>query len=86
MLPVKGNLTFVYRLSGLLAGLLLIASLAGGHVGRHAGIGQEARQQGQPVKVSALGGGRQVGGAQVTGEAGGVGGQVAVGYDANVRP
>lgn len=29
MLPIKGNLTFVYRLSGLLAGLLLMASLAG---------------------------------------------------------
>jgi hypothetical protein len=29
MLPVKGNLTFVYRLSGVLAGLLFVASLIG---------------------------------------------------------
>src|SRR5688572_29325475 len=29
MLPVKGNLTFVYRLSGVLAGLLVVASLIG---------------------------------------------------------
>ncbi len=59
----------------------------GVHVGRHAGIGQEARQQRQLVAVGALGGGgRQVGGARETGEGVGVGGLVAVGYDSRVRP
>lgn len=29
MLPVKGNLTFIYRLSGVLVGLLVVASLIG---------------------------------------------------------
>ena len=51
----------------------------GGNVGRHAGFGQEARQQCQPVEVGALSGRRHVGGAQVAGGARGVGGQVAAG-------
>jgi hypothetical protein len=58
-----------------------VGELIASHVGRHAGRGQEARQQSQPVEVGALGGRRQGGGAQVAGEAGRVGGRVAVGYD-----
>lgn len=48
MLPIKGNLTFVYRLSGLLAGLLLMASLAG------LGFGWRGLYDAYPASLAAL--------------------------------